>query len=56
MPLLLRSSAADTPGALVKMAKDAMVRSWMNFILLVVIVECDVVAAAYCLRLACLCI
>jgi hypothetical protein len=35
------------------MAKDAMVESsWMNFMLLVVVVECDVVAAAACLRLA----
>ena len=49
--LLLISSAADTTGAVVKMAKDAMVESsWMNFMLLVVIV---IVVYLYMLLFAC---
>jgi hypothetical protein len=31
-----RPRPADTPGAVAKMAKDAMVGSWINFMLLVV--------------------
>ncbi len=40
------------------MAKDAMVESWMNFMLLVVIfiVECDVVVADIMLTDVCCCL